>query len=308
MPVSTRALSSSKLKTRIGLRWPLGLGLAALVAGGLAVTMHWDDRALLWAKEYFESPAERQESTWLPDYHVDIDAKVLPGMEDDEASDLAYDPATRTLFSVMGKNPFLVQLTLDGEVLRKIPLVGWSNPEGVAVLEDGRLAIVDERRHDLVVVRVDAKTTSLDRADFQAHDLGDADKGNKGFEAVVWDPRRHRLIIGEERPPRLFAWNSDGHGNLVGEKHPLPSDQLDLRNLSATGMDPRTGHLLALSANSNMLLELDEHGEQISFMTLLGGFNGLQQTLPRAEGVAMDEQGTLYMVSEPNLFYRFSKD
>lgn len=308
MPVSTRALSSSKPKARVGLRWPLGLGLAALVAGGLAVTMHWDDRALLWAKEYFESPAERQESTWLPDYHVDIDAKVLPGMEDDEASDLAYDPATRTLFSVMGKNPFLVQLTLDGEVLRKIPLVGWSNPEGVAVLEDGRLALVDERRHDLVVVRVDAKTTSLDRADFQAHDLGDADKGNKGFEAVVWDPRRHRLIIGEERPPRLFAWNSDGHGNLIGEKYPLLSDQLDLRNLSATGMDPRTGHLLALSANSNMLLELDEHGEQISFMTLLGGFNGLQQTLPRAEGVAMDEQGTLYMVSEPNLFYRFSKD
>lgn len=308
MPVSTRALSSSKPKARIGLRWPLGLGLAALVAGGLAVTMHWDDRALLWAKEYFESPAERQESTWLPDYHVDIDAKVLPGMEDDEASDLAYDPATRTLFSVMGKNPFLVQLTLDGEVLRKIPLVGWSNPEGVAVLEDGRLAIVDERRHDLVVVRVDAKTTSLDRADFQAHDLGDADKGNKGFEAIVWDPRRQRLIVGEERPPRLFAWNSDGHGNLMGEKYPLPSDQLDLRNLSATGMDPRTGHLLALSANSNMLLELDEHGEQISFMTLLGGFNGLQQTLPRAEGVAMDEQGTLYMVSEPNLFYRFSKD
>jgi uncharacterized protein YjiK len=56
-----------------------------------------------------------------------------------------------------------------------------------------------------------------------------------------------------------------------------------------------------------MLLELDELGEQVSFMTLLGGFNGLKETIPRAEGVAIDEQGTLYMVSEPNLFYRFEK-
>jgi uncharacterized protein YjiK len=42
-------------------------------------------------------------------------------------------------------------------------------------------------------------------------------------------------------------------------------------------------------------------------MTLLGGFNGLKKTIPRAEGVTMDDTGTLYMVSEPNLFYRFEK-
>ncbi|MOA68884.1 hypothetical protein D3C78_1967350 [compost metagenome] len=56
-----------------------------------------------------------------------------------------------------------------------------------------------------------------------------------------------------------------------------------------------------------MLLELDEKGEQVSFMTLLGGFNGLSKRIPRAEGVAMDEHGTLYIVSEPDLFYRFKK-
>ncbi|MCK1978000.1 SdiA-regulated domain-containing protein, partial [Jeotgalicoccus huakuii] len=73
-------------------------------------------------------------------------------------------------------------------------------------------------------------------------------------------------------------------------------------------VDPRTGHLLALSADSNMLLELDEQGQQVSFMTLLGGFNGLRDTIPRAEGVAMDDKGNLYMVSEPALFYRFRKN
>lgn len=308
MPLISSASLPPSGRTRTWLRWPTWLAAAILAGCTLAVSMHWDDRGLLWVKEYFESPVERQESTWLPDYRVDIDAKVLPGMEDDEASDLAYDPKTRTLFSVMGKNPFLVELNLDGDVLRKIPLVGWSNPEGVAVLPDGRLAIVDERRHDMVLVRVDAQTTSLRREDFASHDLGESPNGNKGFEGVAWDPLRQRILLGEERPPQLYAWNSDGRSPLKGEKFALPSDQLDLRNLSALSIDPRTGHLLALSADSNMLLELDEHGEQVSFMTLLGGFNGLKSTLPRAEGVAMDEEGTLYMVSEPNLFYRFRKD
>lgn len=42
-------------------------------------------------------------------------------------------------------------------------------------------------------------------------------------------------------------------------------------------------------------------------LAVLRGFNGLKNTIPRAEGVAIDEQGTLYMVSEPNLFYRLEK-
>lgn len=112
------------------MRWYSWLLLSGVVMYGIAIAMHWDDRGLLWVLERFETPAERQESVWLPDYRAVIDAKALPGMEKDEASDLAYSSQTKTLFSVMGKNPFLVELNLQGDVLRKMPLVGWSNPEG----------------------------------------------------------------------------------------------------------------------------------------------------------------------------------
>jgi uncharacterized protein YjiK len=294
-------------RSRFALRWYYWLLLVVAAAYGLAHAMHWDDRGLLWVRERFESPTERKESVWLPDYRVVIDAKLLPGMEKDEASDLSYDAQTKTLFSVMGKNPFLVELTLQGDVLRKMPLVGWSNPEGVTVLGNGLLAIVDEREHMLSIVKVDAATRELKRDDFPKYDLGPSKDQNKAFEAIAWDPRNQQLLLGEERPPALFTWKSDGSQTLTGDKQKLQNDDLDIRNLSALAVDPRTGHTLVLSADSHLLLELDEKGEQVSFMTLLGGFNGLKNTIPRAEGVTMDEQGTLYMVSEPNLFYRFEK-
>ena len=300
-----------KLKTarrsRFAMRWYSWLLLVAAAAYGLAFAMHWDDRGVLWVLERFESPAERQESIWLPDYRAVIDAKVLPGMEKDEASDLAYDPQSKTLFSVMGNKPFLVELTLQGDVLRKMPLVGWSNPEGVTVMGNGLLAIVDERKHLLSIIKVDANTRELNIADFPKYDLGPSKDQNKAFEAIVWDSRNQQMLLGEERPPVLFTWKSNDGKTLTGDKQKLTSDELDIRNLSALAIDPRTGHTLVLSADSHLLLELDEKGEQVSFMTLLGGFNGLKNTIPRAEGVTMDDAGTLYLVSEPNLFYRFEK-
>jgi len=294
-------------RLRVRMRWYAWLLLAGVICYGVASLMHWDDRGALWVQEGFVSTAERSASVWLPSYRAVIDAKALPGMERDEASDLSYNPQTKTLFSVMGKNPFLVELTLQGDVLRKMPLVGWSNPEGVAVLENGLLAIVDERQHSLVIVKVDANTQALNIADFPTYDLGPSKDQNKAFEGIAWNPRKQQLLLGEERPPALFTWSSDGSQVLKGDKQKLASDELDLRNLSALGIDPRTGHTLVLSADSHLLLELDSQGEQVSFMALLGGFNGLEKTIPRAEGVAMDEAGNLYMVSEPNLFYRFEK-
>ncbi|PHH41334.1 MULTISPECIES: SdiA-regulated domain-containing protein [Pseudomonas] len=305
--MSAQTQLKTSRRSRFALRWYVWLLLVLAVVYGVAHIMHWDDRGLLWLRERLETQAEQKASIWLPDYRAVIDGKLLPGMEKDEASDLSYNPQTKTLFSVMGKNPFLVELTLQGDVLRKMPLVGWSNPEGVTVMENGLMAIVDEREHLLTIVKVDANTRELNIADFPKYDLGPSKNQNKAFEAITWDPRNQQLLLGEERPPALFTWKSDGSQILKGDKQKLANDELDIRNLSALAIDPRTGHTLVLSADSHLLLELDEKGEQVSFMTLLGGFNGLKNTIPRAEGVTMDDAGTLYMVSEPNLFYRFEK-
>ncbi|MGQ7816205.1 SdiA-regulated domain-containing protein [Metapseudomonas furukawaii] len=287
------------------------LGLAASFAIGAALTryMHWDDRALVWLSEHRLTQAQRADSIWLPGYQVVLQGKPLAGLEEDETSDLAYNPVTGTLFTVTGKAPTLVEISRTGDVLRKIPLKGFSNPEGVAVLEGGHVAVTDERRRTLSIFELDPQTRELTAGSTPEFDLGFPDSGNKGFEGIAWDPAKGRLILGKERGPvALFSLGSDGNDALDDGLRPLPSYGLGMRNLSALSVDPRTGHLLVLSAQSNLLLELDEQGEPVSFISLLGGMNGLEARIPRAEGVAMDERGDIYVVSEPNLFYVFRKN
>lgn len=289
------------------LRYSL-LGAALILGGGALRYLHLDDRAQLWLSERNLSKGEQAGSIWLPGYRAILQGKPLAGLENDEASDLAYNPVTRTLFTVTGKTPMLVEISREGEVLRRIPLNGFANLEGVAVLENGNVAVTDERRRTLSIFTLDPLTRELDVHDADEFDLGFADSGNKGFEGIAWDPAQGRLLLGKEREPTaMFSLASDGSRSLAGELQPLPSYGLGMRNLSALSVDPRTGHVLALSAQSNLLLELDEAGEPVSFISLLGGFNGLESRIPRAEGVAMDEAGDIYMVSEPNLFYVFRR-
>jgi uncharacterized protein YjiK len=80
-----------------------------------------------------------------------------------------------------------------------------------------------------------------------------------------------------------------------------------VRDLSSLQYDERSGHLLALSDESRLILELDVDGRPLSTMSLHKGRQGLQKTVPQAEGIAVDDDGTLYLVSEPNLFYVFKK-
>ena len=81
--------------------------------------------------------------------------------------------------------------------------------------------------------------------------------------------------------------------------------RLFVRDPSSLQFDEGTGHLLALSDESRLVVELDTDGEPVSTLSLL---HGLKRSVPQAEGVAMDDRGVLYLVSEPNLFYVFSKD
>ncbi len=279
--------------------------LVALVATYL---LRWDERAWLWLEESTAPTEQHSTSLWLSGYEAAIQIEV-PGFEEEEFSDLAFNPVTRTLFTVSGKKPLLIELSLEGKVLRSIPVIGAANLEGVTAMDDGYMAITDERQHNLSIFRVDASTKELHTEQFvQQVDLGHTEEPNKGFEGLVWDKRNQRFLLGKEKyPVMIYSLPSDGR-KVTGELQELASMERYMTDLSALTLDPRSGNIVVLSQESHLLLELDEQHQASEFIALLRGLNGLDQTIPQAEGVALDDVGNLYMVSEHNLFYVFHKE
>ena len=96
-------------------------------------------------------------SLWLPDYRVVIDGLELEDLED--VSALTYDPDRKSLFTVTNRDMQLVELSLDGRILRRIALRGFVDPEAVEYIGPGVYVISDEREQRLVRVQIDEQGT-----------------------------------------------------------------------------------------------------------------------------------------------------
>jgi uncharacterized protein YjiK len=253
------------------------------------------------------------QSIGLDQYQVEIEGRVIEGLNDD-VSALTFDPVRKSLFTVTNKNSELIELSLDGKILRRVSLIGFGDPEAVEFISDDTYVITDESQQRLIKIHLEPGVAFLDAADAEQMTLGVHMSGNKGFEGLAYDSVGKRLFVAKERDPMLI-YEVHGFPHFNPEKsyavHVINNPKRDagmfVRDLSSLQYDERSGHLLALSDESRLILELDVDGRPLSTMSISGGRQGLKKTVPQAEGIAMDDDGTLYMVSEPNLFYVFKK-
>lgn len=300
--------------SRVSRSTPLFLGvlLVALLAAGFAAQHYrlfdrtWFNLSLLW------QPANPNAIN-LGQYRAVLQGREIEGLEDN-VSALTYDPVRKSLFTVTNKNPELVELSLDGRIVRRIKLTGFGDAEAIEFIDENTYVITDEYTQRLIKVKLDETTRELNAADAEQLTLGISPSGNKGFEGLAYDSAGKRLFVAKERDPMLiYEVRGFPHDNPQQPyathviTNPRRDARLFVRDLSSLQFDERSGHLLALSDESKLLLELDISGRPFSTLSLKKGRNGLQESVPQAEGVAMDDEGTLYLVSEPNLFYVFKK-
>lgn len=290
----------------------LMLCLVALLLVGVAAQQYrlferaWFNVQGLW------QPADAR-SIGLGDYRVEIEAQQIPGLDDD-VSALTYDPVRKSLFTVTNKNAELIELSLEGQILRRVALVGFGDPEAVEFISADTYVLTDERRQRLIKIHLEDDTQFLDAADAEQMTLGVHMSSNKGFEGLAYDSVGKRLFVAKERDPMLIYevhgfphYNPDKAYSVHVVNNPKRDAGLFVRDLSSLQYDERSGHLLALSDESFLVLELGIDGRPISSLSLLKGRHGLSKSVPQAEGIAMDDEGTLYLVSEPNLFYVFKQ-
>ncbi|WP_304639154.1 SdiA-regulated domain-containing protein [Pseudomonas sp.] len=293
------------------MKWA-GIALLVVVLATAVVLRVLGMDAALWHAWKLNGRAMPETALNLGRYRVDIDARVIEGIADD-LSALSYNPERNTLFGILNGEPMLVELSLEGQLLRQVFIEGVVDMEGLSHVSGNRFVIAEERSQRLLILDIPDGVDRVDASQARSLRIGLDDPGNKGFEGVTWDHVSNRLLVVNERDPlRVLAVEGfvdddlDQRMSLSISDYRQAGGSLPLRDLSSLVLDEQTGHLLLLSDESRMVMEFDAENRPISVLGLWWGMAGLSANVPQAEGMALDSQRRLYIVSEPNLFYRFT--
>ncbi len=234
-----------------------------------------------------------------------------------EASGVAYNPDTDTLFAIGDEGYELVELSKTGVKLSSMPfdqngvrdVRAFDDPESVTWLGGGKFAISDERRNMAVVTTYNPATTpnhaqlSATSYAFGAYD------SNTGLEGISYDPVNQSMWgIRELGPVKIYEMR-DFPGVQAGAQPQVqePIARKRITRMDSTqfsdiyvmakssyfaATDPRRLNILLLARDARKIIEITRDGLVVDTLDL--NFLG-RSTI---EGITMDNQGKIYLVSE----------
>lgn len=286
------------------------LSIILIVALLLAHFCRFD--SLIWSHVHAYTHGQPAETVFdLEHYQVDIDAKRIAGLK--ELSGLTYNPDRNSLFTVMNKPTRVIELGLDGRVLRSIPVQGAEDVEGISHVDGDRYVLVNEPDQRIILLSIDDATTSLDVQQGKQLMLPQVPgkTRNKNFEGVSWDSVNRRLLVVKERSPMTLLAVHDFIDTPPGRSPRVETLAFEdgkfkgIRDLSSVTYHDPSGHTLLLSDESRLVVDYDASGKRVGHLIMWRGYHGLKRHVPQAEGIAVDNDKNIYVVSEPNLFYVF---
>jgi uncharacterized protein YjiK len=239
-----------------------------------------------------------------------------------EASSVTYNWDTDTLFVVGDGGTSVVQVTKTGQLINSMTLPPGSSPqgtefydtEGIAYVGGGQFVMTEERDRQVVRFTYVAGGT-LTRAAAQTVKLGTT-IGNIGLEGVTNDPLTGGLILVKEKQPQsIFQTGVNWALGTATNGSATTDESIDLFNPALAGTadfsdvfalanvstltGPDSSHLLVLSQESGKIVNVDRSGVVSSSLTIQADpGNPLSVADQTHEGVTMDNDGTIYTVSE----------
>lgn len=240
----------------------------------------------------------------LSSYKAVIQQKPVAGVESN-LSGLTYSAEDRMLFAVINNPPELVWLTTEGQLVGRMPLQGIHDPESIAWSGDNQFQIGSEKDGAVYKTQVDIQRGTMQIISMVKLEGYDKAK-NKGLEGTAWDAKNERLYAAKERKPIMIK---EVEMSKNGITRALPSAiTASVSDVSGLEYHAPTNSLLVLSDESKMILEVSSEWRVRDRLFLTAEWSGLRDDIPQPEGIAMDNENNLYIVSEPNLFYKFSCD
>jgi uncharacterized protein YjiK len=238
-----------------------------------------------------------------------------------EASAVAYNWDTDTLFVVGDTSTSIVQVSKTGQLIDSMTLGSgplgreFGDTEGLLYVGGGKFVMVEERDRQAVLFTYAAGAT-LTRSSAQTVDLGTL-VANSGIEGISYDRSTSGFIaVNEKQPQGIFQTGIDFDAGTATNGSPTTENPINLfdpalaglldladvfalSNLSTLNGFADSSHLLVLSQESGRILNIDRSGNISSSLTIISDpGNPLDVPGQQHEGLAMDGHGFLYVVSE----------
>ncbi len=238
----------------------------------------------------------------LSEYRI-VSTVSLPAFVN-EASSVAYSPESGNLYVVGDAGLGIGEFTRAGTYLGAMSFTGFQDTEGIAFIGGGRFVIAEERLQNLYLLTY-TRFGSVARSTLPVVSLG-AETGNSGIEGVCLEARTGQYFaVKEKSPQRVMTAAVDfpaGTAAPVDLFSPAGLGVLDLSDIAVLSAVPSLvgtadqDNLLIISQESARVLKVSRGGAVLGTFSLAG----ISTT---AEGITIDERGTIYIVDEtPRLF------
>lgn len=253
-------------------------------------------------EKYKDTPS----SLNLSAYSVVIQAKPVDGIKEN-LSGLTWSAKHGMLFAVINNPPEIIWITTEGKLTGKFSLPDIKDPEAIAWAGEDSFWIGSEKENTAWLLSVDITNKSykpITKITFDDYNH----PRNNGLEGLTWDNVERELFAAKEKKPLIIS-----KAKNIREKitiNTLKSSAVNfIKDISGLHYYTPSSSLLLLSDESKKVLELNTNNvEKITDrLFLYAGWSGLTEDIPQAEGITIDDYDNLYIVSEPNLFYRFEK-
>ena len=245
-------------------------------------------------------------------YTVAVEAKPLLGI-DRNVSGLTYSHSSQTLFAVTNKPKRVIEITPDGRVLRSLPVAFGADLEGISHIKDDLFVLVSETGNEIWGARLNKATTTVLPTPGETLSVSFNQRVNEGIEGLSWDHHGQRLFVANEKNPLTILEIKGVDKLILGERanvsisiwNPVYSLANIAGDVSSISFNESRDSMTMLSHESRRVYRFDHQGIPRLILQLEKGRHGLRQSVSQPEGLAFGPDGSMYVVAEPNLFFRF---